>query len=376
MIEEVYLISFFVLIIGACIGSFLNVVALRALTKESIVLPASKCPKCNEPIKWYDNIPVISYFFTFKGKCRNCGCHVSLQYPIVEALTAILFLAVYLTYGTSIQCLLLMAWLCIAIVITITDIKEQSTFDCHLWILIIISIITSLYFHGIQAYTIPLIGLITGVVVMELIAKLAYYLVRKKDNKEENEENSEQAQEAKEEAVETQTEEKNEDNNEEQNEEELDINEYVKKKKRAFGEGDTYIAAAAGALLGWVYIFVAIALAIIVQALCILPQFFKRLYDKEEFRLLFSLSAFFLIAILYWILSNISEINIFVVITLSILLLFFAADTIIRLKRTVNEQGFAAIPFGPALLISTAITFLFGRQIVHFAMKHIFMFLG
>ena len=83
-----------------------------------------------------------------------------------------------------------------------------------------------------------------------------------------------------------------------------------------------------------------------------------------------------MIAILYWILTNFAAINIIVVIVLSILLLFFAIDTILRLKKTVNEQGFAAIPFGPALLISTAITFLFGRQIIHFAMKHIFMFFG
>ena len=67
MSEEI-LICIFVLAVGACIGSFLNVVALRALSKESIIFPSSKCPKCNTPIKWYDNIPVLSYFLTFKGK--------------------------------------------------------------------------------------------------------------------------------------------------------------------------------------------------------------------------------------------------------------------------------------------------------------------
>ena len=89
---SILFVCFLILVTGACIGSFLNVVALRAISKESIVFPSSKCPKCNEPIKWYDNIPVFSYLFTFKGKCRNCGCKVSLQYPIVEALTAIIFL--------------------------------------------------------------------------------------------------------------------------------------------------------------------------------------------------------------------------------------------------------------------------------------------
>ena len=156
MIDEIILICFFVLITGACIGSFLNVAALRAISGESIVFPASKCPVCNELIKWYDNIPVLSYLFTFRGKCRNCGCKVSLQYPIVEAVTAILFLAVFLAFGVSIKTLLVLILLCISIVITITDIKEHSTYDVHLWILIIMSLLSSLYFKGLQNYSFPL----------------------------------------------------------------------------------------------------------------------------------------------------------------------------------------------------------------------------
>ena len=61
-------------------------------------------------------------------------------------------------------------------------------------------------------------------------------------------------------------------------EEDVDINEYVKKKKRAFGEGDTYLAAAVGALLGWKYVLIVICLAVVLQALCIFPQFFVNLY--------------------------------------------------------------------------------------------------
>ena len=126
MIDELLLVCFFILVVGACIGSFLNVVALRAISKESIVFPSSKCPFCNEPIKWFDNIPVLSYFFTFKGKCRNCGEKVSIQYPIVEALTAILFLAVFLSFGLTVKTLLLWILLSISIVIIITDLKNEE----------------------------------------------------------------------------------------------------------------------------------------------------------------------------------------------------------------------------------------------------------
>ncbi|MCD7740013.1 MAG: prepilin peptidase, partial [Candidatus Gastranaerophilales bacterium] len=117
-INEIILISIFVLAAGACIGSFLNVAALRAISGESIVFPASKCPLCGEPIKWYDNIPVLSYFFTIKGKCRNCGGKVSVQYPVVEASTALLFLVIFTAYGFTIKTLLLLILLSISIVIT------------------------------------------------------------------------------------------------------------------------------------------------------------------------------------------------------------------------------------------------------------------
>lgn len=380
MIDELLLICFFVLITGACIGSFLNVVALRAISKESIVFPSSKCPLCNEPIKWYDNIPVISYFFTFKGKCRNCGEKVSIQYPIVEALTAILFLAVFLTYGLTLKTLFLLILLSISIVIMITDIKKEYVFDIHSWILIVFAIITSLVINGMDNYAATAIGLIVGVFVMEIIARLSYYLVRKKqdnsqtqeasENQEKNEETSNQDEDKK--AKEALVAEESQSNEEEN----VDINDYVNKNKRAFGEGDTYLAAAAGALLGWKYFLVAVAFAIIIQAVCILPQFLFGLYKKEEYKLLTSLTSFIVLAIMYWILSNLITLPLLVVFAFVIALIFFAIDSITRLKKTVNEQGFVAIPFGPALLCSMFIVFFWGTYIVQFLKKYIFMISG
>lgn len=355
--EEIYLIYLFVLLTGACIGSFLNVVALRAISKESIVFPPSKCPQCGNPIKWYDNIPVLSYLFTFKGKCRNCGGKVSVQYPIVEFLTALLFLFIFIMFGVSVQTLLLLILICVSIVITITDIKEGTVFDIHSWILIIFSIIYSLWINGLENYSIPAIGLISGVIVMEFIAKLSYYLIRKHNDNETPESLNEEGN----------------DETESTNTQDMDINEYIKKNKRAFGEGDTYLAAAAGALLGWKYLIISLALSIIIQALCILPQFLKNLYDKKEYKLLISLSSFVILAGIYWILSNIFTLNLFVIFGFIIALIFFAIDSIQRLKNTVNEEGFTAIPFGPALLLSSFIMLFFGKYIIGFLKHYIFM---
>lgn len=369
MIDETILICLFILITGACIGSFLNVVVLRALSGESIVLPASKCPLCNEPIKWYDNIPVLSYLFTFRGKCRNCGGKVSVQYPVVEALTAILFLVIFLCFGISLKTLFLLILTCISIVIAITDFKKECIYDVHSWILIFAAIATSLTINGIENYAKPAIGLIAGVIIMEGIAKLSYYLV-KKDEKEET-----TVEEKLENTDDNKHQEENEEKDEQKSDEEVDINEYIKQNKRAFGEGDTYLAAAAGALLGWQYLIVAIVLAIILQAVCILPQFLIGLYKQKENRLLFSISAFIIIAILYWIASNVfPNMHLYVVFAFILPLIFFAIDTITRLKKITNQQGFVAIPFGPALLFSMYIVFFFGVPIVVFLLKHIFMF--
>ena len=90
----------FIAILGAIIGSFLNVVIHRLPREQSITLPASACPSCGKTIKAYDNIPIIS-FLILGGRCRACRARISVRYPIVEALTALLFAAVTWHDGIS-----------------------------------------------------------------------------------------------------------------------------------------------------------------------------------------------------------------------------------------------------------------------------------
>jgi leader peptidase (prepilin peptidase)/N-methyltransferase len=80
----------FLFALGATVGSFLNVCICRLPEGGSLVRPGSHCPKCNHPIRWRDNIPIVSYVL-LKARCRDCGARISPQYPIVEALTAALF---------------------------------------------------------------------------------------------------------------------------------------------------------------------------------------------------------------------------------------------------------------------------------------------
>jgi leader peptidase (prepilin peptidase)/N-methyltransferase len=87
----------FVFALGACIGSFLNVVVWRLPRGESLVTPPSHCPKCNTPLAWYDNIPIFGWIF-LAGKCRYCREPISPRYPIIEALTGGLFALYYVLF--------------------------------------------------------------------------------------------------------------------------------------------------------------------------------------------------------------------------------------------------------------------------------------
>ncbi len=88
----------FVFAFGAVVGSFLNVVIYRVPNEQSIVFPNSACPKCKNPIKPYDNIPILSWLI-LGGKCRNCKEKISPRYPAVELLTALLFLLTFWAIG-------------------------------------------------------------------------------------------------------------------------------------------------------------------------------------------------------------------------------------------------------------------------------------
>jgi len=85
---------------GLNIGSFLNVCTLRWPVDESVISPGSHCPKCHEPVHWYDNIPVLSWLL-LRGRCRNCNEPVSIQYPLVELATGLMWAGVFAAYGPS-----------------------------------------------------------------------------------------------------------------------------------------------------------------------------------------------------------------------------------------------------------------------------------
>ena len=96
------LLLIYVVGMGACIGSFLNVVIARLPENESVIRPGSKCPQCKTPISWFDNIPILSYFILM-AKCRHCRAPISFRYPVIELLTASLAGALWVRFGLSVD---------------------------------------------------------------------------------------------------------------------------------------------------------------------------------------------------------------------------------------------------------------------------------
>ncbi len=192
-----------VLFLGLSFGSFLNVVAYRLprmmerdwklechefleleppkleddLLSLSLSSPVSSCPNCGHKIRFWENIPVISYLF-LKAKCSSCGTRISIQYPVVELLTALASLAVAYTFGVSIQTVvaLLFTWTLIAL--TLIDIKKQLLPDNITLPLLWAGILLS-FFNIFTDLSSSVIGAIAGYMILWSIYQLFKLLTGK-----------------------------------------------------------------------------------------------------------------------------------------------------------------------------------------------------
>ena len=158
-----YYILFWISIIGLCFGSFINVVILRSLSGESLVFPNSKSPKCKTQLKPWHNIPVFSYIF-LRGKCAFCKEKISIQYPLIELLTMVLFALSYIKFGFEWKTLFSIIICSTLLIMTMTDLKEKLV-DCNIAIgLAIVGLLYNGFVNHIWLDSIY--GLLAGVIIM------------------------------------------------------------------------------------------------------------------------------------------------------------------------------------------------------------------
>ncbi len=165
------------LIVGLLLGSFFNVCIYRIPKEESIAFPPSHCGSCNHALKPTDLIPVISYVL-LKGKCRYCSQKISVQYPLVELLTAALFVWVYMVYGVSFSFLVVSFLTALLIIMTFIDLEHQIIPDG----LVITGLIGGAVFlaTGISvSWLNGLLGLLVGGGSFYFVAVLSEWILKK-----------------------------------------------------------------------------------------------------------------------------------------------------------------------------------------------------
>jgi len=126
------MIPFFFFLFGMVIGSFLNVCISRIPEGESIVSPASRCPRCKTSIKPYDNVPILGWLW-LRGKCRTCSLPISPMYPIVEFLTGAIFVLTYLEFNVSLPTFKWLFFSCLLIILIVTDLRVRLLPDAVVW---------------------------------------------------------------------------------------------------------------------------------------------------------------------------------------------------------------------------------------------------
>ena len=159
---EVYFIVLF-FIIGVVMGSFFHVVATRLSNDESIITPGSHCPRCNHFLKWYENIPVISYILQM-GKCKSCNSKIPISYLVVEVITGLMFAVCYRSFGFSLELLIALVFISSLIIVIVSDIEYMIILDEVL-------IVSSLVLVIIYA-----VGLSINLGIKEGLTETAYHI--------------------------------------------------------------------------------------------------------------------------------------------------------------------------------------------------------
>lgn len=320
-----------VFITGLCIGSFLNVVILRTLSEESIVFPASKCPKCQTPLRWWHNIPVLSYIL-LRGKCAFCKEPISIQYPIIELITGIIYTILFMKFGVSFDTLFAWIFAALLIVIAGTDIKEKVVYDVHTYTLIGFGLLYAVVVTATAIYQIhvagtpiefskyillnnplsmSILGAIEGALILEICARAGYLVAG----------------------------------------------------TRAFGEGDTFIAAGLGALFGWRTLLVVLALSVLIQVVLFLPIFVKGLIQNKDFKTLISFVLFCAYAITFYSLQHfriITPENIIIYTIGALILAALGITSCIFIFKGLREkpENRTYLPFGPAMVAAAFVALI------------------
>lgn len=304
-----------IFITGLCVGSFLNVMAIRLLADESFVYPPSHCTKCNTPLKVIHNIPVISYIL-LGGQCAFCKTDISIQYPLTELATGLLFALSLWHFGLGWQLLFVLFLVSNLIVIFLTDLKESLIYQVnslslvpagllyHLLGLSGSKVVTSInlgtvVFHIPEPIISSLLGIILAIVFFEgliLLSKITF-------------------------------------------------------GEEGFGHGDTHLMMGAGAFLGWQGMLMALFLGFIIQAVPAIPMLIGQWIKNRQYATLASGGSAVAFGAFPMALMS-TDIPLDIRTLLSLVSLGLSVIALVAFLRTIKTKAtFTYLPLGPALII-------------------------
>jgi leader peptidase (prepilin peptidase)/N-methyltransferase len=155
------LVAAWVVLVGATLGSFLNVVIARLPAGESIVSPRSRCPRCGHPIAWYDNVPIVSWF-ALRGRCRSCRGRISPRYPLVEAAIAAAAVAALLRHGVGLPALAELVMVGLLVALALIDLDTWLLPHALTWPLIAVGLLASVAGRGLAPGLSSALGAVVG----------------------------------------------------------------------------------------------------------------------------------------------------------------------------------------------------------------------
>jgi leader peptidase (prepilin peptidase) / N-methyltransferase len=209
-------------VLGLCFGSFLNVCILRLPHDQSLLTPPSTCPRCRQLIAWYDNIPVVSWL-VLRGRCRRCGAPISAQYPLIEAVVALLWVGAVLRYGVDVRAASAALLATVLLGIAVTDARHYLIPDEFTWGGLVVGLALSLA-GGAPGFLAALLGAAVGFSLLYVIALAGRWAF----------------------------------------------------KEEAMGGGDIKMMAMVGAFVGWKGVLLTILLGALLGSIVFLPLSFRR----------------------------------------------------------------------------------------------------
>lgn len=169
------MLALFFFMLGGAMGSFLNVVIYRLPLGKSLIRPPSHCPECEKNIRWYDNIPIISYII-LKGECRDCTASIPIRYLVVESIIAFVYLYSYIRFGISLELLTFLTFVTLLIPIFFIDLKDLLIPDSLSISGIVIGLILSI-FRG--RLIISVVGAVVGAIYILIVIYLGKAIYKK-----------------------------------------------------------------------------------------------------------------------------------------------------------------------------------------------------